>query len=170
MPTLSGASQDDTAPLPNPETPNATAPGAAPLAALEIMQLKAQHAQELTALREERDRALTEKAALQKECAGHLEQLAMERRVSAEFSKRLSLSQKECRELQATLAQAKETPPPAAGSAPPEQAAWEARAADRFEEDIATYRRRIQALLQECETLRQEQTRLTARIAELSGP
>jgi hypothetical protein len=77
----------------------ASQPGAAPIVALEVMRAKAQHALEMEAVIAERDAALAENAELQKERAGHGEHLAMEKRIAAEFSKKLSLSQKECREL-----------------------------------------------------------------------
>jgi chromosome segregation ATPase len=77
----------------------ASQPGSAPIVALEVMRVKAQHALEMEALAAERDAALAENAELQKERIGHNEHLAMEKRIAAEFSKKLSVSQKECREL-----------------------------------------------------------------------
>ena len=113
----------------------------AAVASLEMLRLRAQCDTRLGLMTDERDCALAEVAKLRKEFAT---QIAIARRVAAEFSKKLSLSQKELAECDlqreilraerdALLPDAAELPPtvipPAAVLDAAERAAWEARAA-----------------------------------------
>jgi len=68
-------------------------------AALELARLKADYEQKLAAVAEERDKALAEIDPLRKEFAGHLEQVAIERREAAEVLEKFSHFQKEYGEI-----------------------------------------------------------------------
>lgn len=154
--------------------------GAAPVAALEMVQLKAQLAEATAAL----DGAVAKIADLRRESDGHQEQVGLERRVAAAFSKRLSASQKELETTTSTAAELRserdaalaevaalqaKSAQPGASQTGADQAEWEARATSRFEEDIETYRKRIQTLLGERDALRAENERLSASVAAPSA-
>jgi chromosome segregation ATPase len=181
--------EKNAAPLPPVEAPiepehPAGETGSAAIVALELVQLKAQYERQLAGMAAASKEAAAEIAALRRDRAGSLEQVALERRVAAEFSKKLSACQKE---LEAALGAAKtlqterdrahaqvaalqlcrEKAPDSAGGG--EQAKWETRVASQFEEDIEAYRKRIQLLLGERDALRAENGQLNARLAELSA-
>jgi len=160
------------------------AAGSAPIVALEIVQLKAEYERQLAGIAATGEAAAAEIAALRRERAGHLEQVALERRVSAEFSKKLSASQKELEAATATVATlqterdkaithlaaleiSREKGTGRAGDG--EQAEWEIRVSSQFEEDIETYRKRIRTLLAERDALQLEHEKMSARLAELSA-
>lgn len=145
-----------------------------------MVQLKAQLAEATAAL----DGAVAKIADLRRESDGHQEQVGLERRVAAAFSKRLSASQKELETTTSTAAELRserdaalaevaalqaKSAQPGASQTGADQAEWEARATSRFEEDIETYRKRIQTLLGERDALRAENERLSASVAAPSA-
>jgi len=167
-----------------PATEHQEQAGSAPIVALEMVQLKAEYERQLAGMAAAGEAAAAEIAALRRERAGHLEQVAQERRVAAEFSKKLSVSQKDLEAATAASAVLQterdraiahlaalqlSREKVADGLGRSDQAEWEHRVTSQFEEDIESYRKRIRTLLAERDALRIKQEKMSARLAELSA-